>query len=165
VTAPPRFSKAADSDQLLQLSRDVGRIAQTLARLSSDQDQEQPVHPFASQTAEVSPETVRTLIRVRRRRARYLPDDLLADPVWDMLLDLLDSEIEQRRVSVSSVCAASGVPATTALRWLRTMEKKGLVLRRPDLLDGRRVYVELSPATSEALRRYFAENVRRIDSQ
>ena len=165
MTASPRFSKDFSTDQLLQLSQEVGRIAQTLARLSIDQEQGPPVHRFGSQQAEISPDTVRTLIRVRRRRARYLPDELLADPVWDMLLDLLDSEIAQRRVSVSSVCFASGVPTTTALRWLKTMEKKGLVIRRPDSLDGRRVYVELSPETSEALRRYFAENVLGIVTQ
>jgi DNA-binding MarR family transcriptional regulator len=37
------------------------------------------------------------------------------------------------------------------------MTDKGIFLRRADPHDGRRVFVELSPAASQAMRRYFAE--------
>src|SRR5678815_4714855 len=74
-----------------------------------------------------------------------------------MLLDLLQAEIAQLRVPVSSLCIAAAVPATTALRWLKTMTEKGIFLRRADPHDGRRVFVERSPAASQAMRRYFAE--------
>jgi DNA-binding MarR family transcriptional regulator len=37
------------------------------------------------------------------------------------------------------------------------MTDAGLFLRRADPHDGRRVFVELAPRASEALRRYFAE--------
>jgi len=74
-----------------------------------------------------------------------------------MLLDLLQAEIEQMRVPVSNLCIAASVPATTALRWLKTMVSQGLFVRRADPHDGRRVFVELAPEASQALRRYFAE--------
>ena len=74
-----------------------------------------------------------------------------------MLLDLLQAEIAQLRVPVSSLCIAASVPATTALRWLKTLVSQGLFVRRPDPHDGRRVYVELAPDASHALRRYFDE--------
>ena len=61
------------------------------------------------------------------------------------------------RVPVSSLCIAASVPATTALRWLKTMVTEGLFLRRADPHDGRRVFVELAPDTRTALRQYFAE--------
>jgi DNA-binding MarR family transcriptional regulator len=61
------------------------------------------------------------------------------------------------RVPVSSLCIAAAVPATTALRWLKTMVQEGIFVRRADPHDGRRVFVELARATSDALRRYFAE--------
>ena len=73
----------------------------------------------------VSAETVRAVIRARRLRARYFPEELFADPAWDMLLDLLQAEIAQLRVPVSSLCIAAAVPATTALRWLKTMVQRG----------------------------------------
>jgi DNA-binding MarR family transcriptional regulator len=70
---------------------------------------------------------------------------------------LLQAEIAQHRVAVSSLCIAAAVPATTALRWLKTMVSQGIFLRRADPHDGRRVFVELAPEASTALRRYFAE--------
>ena len=72
-------------------------------------------------------------------------------------LDLLQAEIAQLRVPVSSLCIAAAVPATTALRWIKTMTEQGLFVRRADPHDGRRVFVELAPAASDALRRYFAQ--------
>ena len=82
---------------------------------------------------------------------------MFADPAWDMLLDLLQAEISQLRVPVSSLCIAASVPATTALRWLKMMTQQGIFLRRADPHDGRRVFVELAPSASQALRRYFAD--------
>jgi DNA-binding MarR family transcriptional regulator len=55
------------------------------------------------------------------------------------------------------LCIAAAVPATTALGWLKTLVDQGIFVRRADPHDGRRVFVELAPATSAALRRYFAE--------
>jgi DNA-binding MarR family transcriptional regulator len=90
-------------------------------------------------------------------RSRYFPEDLFADPAWDMLLDLLQAEIAQMRTPVSSLCIAAAVPATTALRWLKTLVQQGVFVRRADPHDGRRVFVELAPEASSAMRRYFAE--------
>lgn len=157
-----RLSDVA-SDQnaarLRQLSDEVSRIAATLARLSSGPggiaQTTQPKLP--GEAPEVSADTVRAVIRARRLRARYFPEHLFADPAWDMLLDLLQAEIAQLRVPVSSLCIAAAVPATTALRWLKTLVQEGIFVRRADPHDGRRVFVELAPAASDALRRYFAE--------
>ena len=159
---PKRVADVA-SDQnaarLRQLSDEVSRIAATLARLSTG-PQAQPRRAEPAQGAdvpEISAETVRAVIRARRLRARYFPEELFADPAWDMLLDLLQAELSHLRVPVSSLCIAAAVPATTALRWLKTMVQEKLFVRRADPHDGRRVFVELAPETSMALRRYFAE--------
>ncbi len=144
--------------RLRQLSDEMGRIAATLARLSTG-----PGSPAVkpSETTSPSPdveaETVRAVIRARRLRARFFSEELFADPAWDMLLDLLQAEIAQLRVPVSSLCIAAAVPATTALRWIKTMTEQGLFVRRADPHDGRRVFVELAPAASDAMRRYFAD--------
>ncbi len=113
--------------------------------------------PGASDIPDVTADTVRTVIRARRLRSRFFDEGMFADPAWDMLLDLLQAEIAQLRVPVSSLCIAASVPATTALRWLKMMTQQGLFLRRADPHDGRRVFVELAPGASLALRRYFAE--------
>ena len=158
----PRVADVASdqsADRLRQLSDEVSRIAATLARLSAGPASVAPVAEALpkADAPQVSAETVRSIIRARRLRARYFSEELFADPAWDMLLDLLQAEIAQLRVPVSSLCIAAAVPATTALRWLKTMVSNGLFVRRADPHDGRRVFVELAPETSFALRRYFAE--------
>ena len=162
IGLPSRLSDIAsdqNAERLRQLSDEVSRIASTLARLSAapPAPARPPGLPTASETPPVAAETVRSVIRARRLRARYFPEDMFADPAWDMLLDLLQAEIAQLRVPVSSLCIAAAVPATTALRWLKTMVGEGLFVRRADPHDGRRVFVELAPGASEALRRYFGE--------
>ena len=162
VAAPLRIGDIAsdrNAERLRQLSDEVSRIASTLARLSTGPAAvSQPVLKSPDlEPAPVSAETVRAIIRARRLRARYFQEDLFADPAWDMLLDLLQSEIAQLRVPVSSLCIAAAVPATTALRWLKAMVQQGLFIRRADPHDGRRVFVELAPEASRALRSYFAE--------
>jgi DNA-binding MarR family transcriptional regulator len=148
-----------DAERLQQLSDEVSRLAASLARLAMDAGL-----PQESRGAEPRPdapavpaELVASFIRARRQRTRYFSEDLFSDPAWDMLLELFQSEILQRRVPVSSLCVAAEVPATTALRRLKLMVEGGLLMRRPDPVDLRRVYVELSPQTSAALRSYFAE--------
>lgn len=159
---PHRLSDIAsdqNTERLRQLSDEVSRIAATLARLSSGPTPAaaRPAAAPSGDAPQVSADTVRAVIRARRLRARYFPEHLFADPAWDMLLDLLQAEIAQLRVPVSSLCIAAAVPATTALRWLKTMVQEGIFLRRADPHDGRRVFVELAPEASRALRRYFAE--------
>jgi len=144
--------------RLRQLSDEMGRIAATLARLSTGPGSP-AVKPgeYKGAVPEVDSETVRAVIRARRSRSRFFSEELFADPAWDMLLDLLQAEIAQLRVPVSSLCIAAAVPATTALRWIKTMTEQGLFVRRADPHDGRRVFVELAPSASDAMRRYFAD--------
>ena len=159
----PRVSDVGRDNavRLRQLSDEMGRIAATLARLSSTPEDSGPsVIQLFDPVVDAPPLTVGTLravIRARRLRSRFFNDELFADPAWDMLLDLLQAEIAQHRVPVSSLCIAAAVPATTALRWIKAMTDSGIFVRRADPHDGRRVFVELSPGASGAMRAYFAE--------
>lgn len=160
---------ATDSSaaRLRQLTDEVARIATTLARLSAGPSggssgmvglrPEQPPAATDAPAPHISHEQVRAIIRARRLRSRFFSEDLFADPAWDMLLDLTQAELAQVRVPVSSLCIPAAVPATTALRWIKTLTENGLLVRRADPHDGRRVFVELAPATSSAMRRYFAD--------
>lgn len=100
---------------------------------------------------------VRTLIRARRLRARFLDGTLFADPAWDMLLDLLAARLGGHRVSVSSLCIAAEVPPTTALRWIGVLCEQGVVRREADPSDGRRVFIALSDDVAAALTQWFKE--------
>jgi len=132
----------------------VGRIAQSLAVSSSTPAQSEPaesiVLPFT-----VSEEVVTSAIEAWRRRSSYLPAELLSDPAWGMLLELFQAELQDRRVSVSRLCQVSAVSARIAARWLRALERQGLVVRRSDPRHPDDEFVEVSRQGSSALRRYF----------
>lgn len=98
---------------------------------------------------------VRRKIRQRRAREQFFPSDLFADPAWDMLLDMFAARLERQTVSVSSLCIAAAVPATTALRWIKTLTDSGLFVREADSQDGRRIFIAMSDKAYAAMERYF----------
>lgn len=99
------------------------------------------VHPCAqSQRAQ----SVRAVLRQRKRRSNFFAAKLFSDPAWDMLLTLYAAHLGQTRLSIGSLCRTGGVAGTTGLRWIALFEKEGLAARRNDPLDGRRVYIEIT---------------------
>jgi DNA-binding MarR family transcriptional regulator len=94
---------------------------------------------------------VQQIIRLRRMRERYFGADLFADPVWDMLLDLMAAHLEGKCVTVTSVCAAAAVPSATAQRRLKALTSKGLVVRTGDPDNRRRIYLSLSKEAQHAM--------------
>lgn len=109
----------------------------------------------AKNEGDPDPRWLDQLLRARKGRNRFFNSRLFADPAWDILLELYAAEIGQRRISVTSLCIASGVPGTTAHRCIDMLTQEGLIGRRSDPLDGRRKFVELSPEAREAIRNYF----------
>jgi DNA-binding MarR family transcriptional regulator len=80
--------------------------------------------------------------RMRRARDRVMPAGLMGEPAWDILLALYSEEPGD--LTVSSLCYGSGVPATTALRWIGVLDKEGFVERSRHQRDGRISLVSLS---------------------
>ena len=103
------------------------------------------------------PRRVRQIIAGRQARSKFFDGELFADPAWDMLLDLTAAHAEHQRVSVTSLCIAAEVPATTALRWIKQLVETGVFVRVADSTDKRRAFIGLSEQTTDAMARYFAE--------
>lgn len=95
--------------------------------------------PIAS---EHLPALVRLEIELLRLRRKLIGDEQ-GDPVWAMVLELCAARLEERELSVTSLCLASGLPVTTALRRLDELENDGRIRRNPDRTDRRRVFVAL----------------------
>lgn len=181
-------TRDGEGTRLQQLSDEVSRLARTVAALAdrpamappsfdmgpriSDRPSDyigmpvvaamgSPAKPAdTTDAAPITAAQVRDLLRARRMRADFLPGDLFADPAWDMMLDLLAARLDHERVSVSSLCIASAVPPTTALRWIRTLTDKALVERRADPHDGRRIFIALADDAAEKLMRWFGASRR-----
>ena len=124
----------------------------------SDQGLEPTLKSVAGNSSEIAAE-VRRIIKARRDRGRFFPRHLFADPAWDMLLELYAAELEQVRISVSKLCDASDVPATTALRWISTLVNESLVKRHSDPFDARRIFVTLSSKGLRSIRAYCQTNL------
>jgi DNA-binding MarR family transcriptional regulator len=92
------------------------------------------------------------ILASRRLRDDLFGAEMFADPAWDMLLHLFVSGEQGRAVPVSCLCAASAVPQSTALRWIDTLANAGLLDRRLDARDGRRILVGLTPEAANLMR-------------
>lgn len=85
-------------------------------------------------------EIARVIIAARRERDRAF-GSTLSEPGWEILLDLYAAQLDGKRVNISSVYIAAGIPATTALRWIARLEAEGWVAREPCDKDGRRIFI------------------------
>ncbi len=88
----------------------------------------------------------------RVRRDRHFPPKLFGEPAWDILLDLFANSVEGKRISISSACLAANVPHTTALRYIRELERVGLVARMPSLADSRVTLLHMTDRGMDAMR-------------
>jgi DNA-binding MarR family transcriptional regulator len=104
----------------------------------------------------VSERYVQTLLALRRTRDQFFGAALFADPAWDILLELYAAELGQRRLSVSSLGLGAAVPPTTTIRWIKILEKQAMISRSGDPMDGRRVFIALTPAAVNAMDQFFA---------
>lgn len=82
-------------------------------------------------------------------RARDRVFGRLPEPQWRMLLDLFGGNA----TSVTSLCLASGVPPTTALRHIGEMEAAGWIARAADDLDRRVSLLLLTPEGADLVKR------------
>jgi DNA-binding MarR family transcriptional regulator len=92
----------------------------------------------------------------RARRSQNFHPAMFGEPAWDMMLALYVTEQSQVRHTVSGLVNLSGVPSTTALRWLDFLEKEELVARRSSSTDRRVFYMELTDKARDALDAYFS---------
>jgi DNA-binding MarR family transcriptional regulator len=99
---------------------------------------------------------VRNILKFGTSRRQFFDPNLFGEPAWDILLELYGAEFRGRAESVSSLCIASGVPSTTALRWIGTLEEKGLLSRKRDPHDARRIFVTLTDTAREAMQQLFS---------
>lgn len=137
-------------DLAAEIARDANRLCRVIGQISDVPTFARPIscktrHPrSASLISQRDADAIKGYLRARRNREAYFPEGLFADPAWDLLLDLYVAQTEGREVSVSSACIAAGVPATTGLRWLASLEKKALITRHQDHQDGRRSWVKIA---------------------
>jgi DNA-binding MarR family transcriptional regulator len=137
--------RGATPDPAAQVAR---RNYPRLSRAGISGAASEVAEPVGMGTAPVSnAASLQAVLRLRHVRAALFPEKIFAQPAWDMLLELLECRLRGRRISVSGLYLAAGVPPATALRRLQEMEDAGLIARVSDPGDRRRQFVELTPRT------------------
>jgi DNA-binding MarR family transcriptional regulator len=99
---------------------------------------------------------VRALLEERKLRNQFLPEKVLGDAAWDILLTLYLGWCENRMTPVKLLADATGAPKTTALRWTVSLSDLGLVSRVTNAEDRRITEVSLTQAGLEAIDGYLS---------
>lgn len=69
---------------------------------------------------------------------------LFADSCWNMCLDIYICGLKDERVTVSAIAHSSGIPMTTAMRYINVMVEQGLIEKTPNPADNRMIFVSAS---------------------
>lgn len=99
---------------------------------------------------------IRAEIDKQNLRKKYFPSELFGEPAWNILLDLYDSSLRGRAVTVSDACIASQAPPTTGIRWVQRLEELDLLERHRSSKDARINYLTLTERAQQQLRDFFS---------
>lgn len=91
------------------------------------------------------------LFQDRRARERYIPDALLGEPGWDILLALFAATARGNVLTSTRACAASQSPMATALRWIAKLEADEFVESAVPTDDARRRDLKLTSKGLETM--------------
>lgn len=77
-------------------------------------------------------------------KKKVLPEAMLGEPTWNMLLELFCQFAGGAKISTKSLCIAADCPETTALRYIDRLEECDLVIRSRTETDRRVTMVGLT---------------------
>lgn len=103
---------------------------------------------------------IRRLFSFREEVAGAFASHLFGDHVWEILVEVVSSELAGEPISVTGAAAASGSAHATALRGIEALEREGLLGRMPDDRDRRRVWLRLTPKAREAFATFLELRTR-----
>ncbi|WP_237709171.1 transcriptional regulator [Sphingomonas elodea] len=132
----------------------LSEIKQLFTQLASESPSAVPTEGARSRGLDHI-DLARMMLWARTLLESEVATDLFADPAFNILLTLYVSRHDGQDVSTSAACTASGVPTTTALRWINALTRRGMVRKRSLPTDRRFTYLELTDDTRAALERYF----------
>jgi hypothetical protein len=147
-------------DSLMQICEQLNALAQGMSS-----DKPTAAHPQMAPSLESCAAFARNIVANYRDRTQFFPPDLFVDPAWNLTLDLFVSAVEARRISVSSALIVAGIPSTTALRLLERLVDLGLLVKTPDAVDRRRIYVTLSDSAFRAVTEHLGNGILRARMQ
>jgi CheY-like chemotaxis protein len=154
------------------LIRQAEEMAGALRRLTiSEAPSGAPSSPVYPAAEPEKPDTDSTTIEARwpknrvsvldaieglRKLRRHYDDHGLDDVAWDLLLEMMQAEQKQQRLSVSALTISiQSVSSTTSLRRVNELTERGYIERIQDARDARREFVQLTAKARELLADYL----------
>ena len=98
----------------------------------------------------------RRLLEISHQVDSVFEGPLLANPGWDILLDLFIQRSEGKRISIISVCIAANAPTSTALRYIQAMLDSGAIVKAHPVEGSLELLIELSDATYSKMQSILA---------
>ena len=145
------------NQEIAEIRSRIDQIHDLLAK-GGDEQAQAAVSGFVLPTGEAQPRLVDQLalsIQVRRMRRTHFGTAQMFGPTWDMMLDLMLANANGRTLSASDLATGAGVPLSSGLRMIASLEAMGLVKRSIDERDRRRTIVRLTDAGTERMASYF----------
>jgi IclR helix-turn-helix domain len=142
-----------------ELSVEIAAIKAALAVASEKIDTLKNIaavsdNPTSSETASLSDELgqqglvgrAETMLRWSRFKTKTLDlgAGLFSDSCWNMCLDIYICDLKREQITVSSIAHSSGIPMTTAMRYINVMVEEGLLEKSPNPSDNRMIFISTS---------------------
>lgn len=80
-----------------------------------------------------------------------LGSGLFADSCWNMCLDVYICDLKDNKITVSSIAHSSGIPMTTAMRYINVMAEEGLLEKAPNPSDNRMIFISTSATCKDKI--------------
>ncbi|MEW4466485.1 helix-turn-helix domain-containing protein [Parasphingorhabdus sp. JC815] len=129
---------------------------EALNGLFGSSDSEEPPAPLVSINNIDTTELVRRaekLLKWSQFKTNMLNfgSGLFADSCWNMCLDTYICDLKGKEITVSSIAHGSGIPMTTAMRYINVMVEEGLLVKSPNPSDNRMIFLSTSAACKDKI--------------
>ncbi|WEK47083.1 MAG: hypothetical protein P0Y56_02010 [Candidatus Andeanibacterium colombiense] len=137
---------------LAQLAEELARAVQmSAARDAEDHAKGDNSGELPSPIQAISPrDYFEALLRQCRARDRYFGSDLVGEPAWDIMLELMIARVDAREMKIGELGAAAHAPGIDIRRYVDTLAEAKLIELYQDADPRGDFYLALS---SEAARR------------
>jgi hypothetical protein len=98
--------------------------------------------------------------RTRTLRREIFDGNVINDSSWPLLQDLFAAFLEGEKLRTKQLCATTGLPQTTVLRYLDHLEKFDVICRENDPDDSRVTLISVTEAGAFWMREYYSQVIR-----
>ena len=131
-------------------TRELQKVVRLLRRLTESGVPQRPV----PRRADITAADIQAILAARRLRELCLGPEV-GDVAWSLLLEAFAEHLDGRRVALTSLGSAEGIPRSTAHRWTRWLLDRGLLSSHADPGDERITLVALTDDAAERIRTYL----------